>query len=66
MNKIYNLLQTIHQLKIQLGNGKSNPYALSNLIKSKEREVCKYLRLPVDSSYQQINDRIKQIEFESK
>ena len=66
MNKIYKLLQTIHQLKMQLATGKSNPYPLFNLIKSKEKEVCKYLGIPASSSYQQINDRIKQIQFQEQ
>ena len=66
MYKAIKLLQKIYKLNIQLKSGQSNPYPILKLIDRHRLEVCQYLGIDDKSTFQDIDNRIKQIKFESQ
>jgi hypothetical protein len=63
MNKTIKLLQKIYKLNTQLKIGKANPYPIINLIEKHRQEICQYLGIDSKSTFQEIEDKIKQINY---
>jgi hypothetical protein len=66
MNKPVKLMQKVFALDRQIKTGKYNPYPLIKLIDKHRQEICYQLGIDANSTFLDIDNRLKQIKFESQ
>jgi hypothetical protein len=59
-------MQKVYALDRQIKSGKYNPYPLIKLIDKHRQEICHQLGLDAKSTFLDIDNRLKQIKFESQ
>lgn len=64
--KAVKLMQKVYQLDKQIKTGKYNPYPIIKLIDKHRQEICHSLGIDAKSTFQDIDNRLKQIQFESQ
>jgi len=66
MNNPVKLMQKVYALDRQIKSGKYNPYPLIKLIDKHRQEISHQLGLDARSTFLDIDNRLKQIKFESQ
>ena len=59
-------MQKVFALDRQIKSGKYNPYPLIKLIDKHRQEICYQLGIDARSTFLDIDNRLKQIKFESQ
>jgi hypothetical protein len=66
MKEANKILKKVFALDKQVKTGKYNPYPIIKLINKHRQEICHQLELDANSTFLEIDNRLKQIKFESQ
>jgi hypothetical protein len=66
MKEANKILKKVYALDKQVKTGKYNPYPIIKLIDKYRQEICHQLGLNANSTFLDIDNRLKQIKFESQ
>jgi len=66
MKEANKILKKVFALDKQIKTGKTNKYPLIRLIDKHRQEICHQLGIDANSTFLDIDNRLKQIKFESQ